>query len=99
VLKAHVKAQAGDIPRPVAKQPGPGKTWSARRYADGRGTATRRHKAGTELAGGFPCTVSLDPSPQTPPEESLGAVTASLTVRYVVTTTIEEVSPGPLTTP
>jgi hypothetical protein len=45
-------------------------------------------------SGGFSCTVSLDPSPQTPPEELLGGITASLTCRYVVTTTIEEVSAG-----
>ena len=48
---------------------------------------------------GRPYAVSLDLSPQTPPEESLSAVTASLTVRYAVTTTIEEVSPGPLAAP
>jgi hypothetical protein len=51
-------------------------------------------------SGGFSCTVSLNPSPETPPEVVLGAVTASLTGRYVVTTTIEEVSAGvPLSAP
>ena len=45
-------------------------------------------------SGGFSCTVSLDPSPEMPHEELLGAVTARLTGRYVVSTTIEGVSPG-----